>query len=271
MGVGESSVQVIAVDMDGTFLRADGTYDRAHFTRLRSRLAAANTRFVIASGNQHQQLRGHFDNPDEFSYVAENGALVADQGEVLFTASLPAGQGREVLEALAAMPGLQYLACTPQGAFAPPNATDAFVETMRVYYPVLSRIDDLQVVADRLFKVGIGIAEGWTPELVAELRERTRGILEPVTSGHDSIDLIIPGIHKANGLRRLLERWDVQPSELVAFGDSANDLEMLRFAGRSYAMANATTEVKQAAGNVIGSNNDDAVLTTIEQLMDVRL
>jgi hydroxymethylpyrimidine pyrophosphatase-like HAD family hydrolase len=53
----------------------------------------------------------------------------------------------------------------------------------------------------------------------------------PVTTGHGSIDLIIPGVHKANGLRILQQRWGIENSEVVAFGDSGNDVEMLRQSG----------------------------------------
>lgn len=56
-------------------------------------------------------------------------------------------------------------------------------------------------------------------------------IMVPVTTGHGSIDLIIPGVHKANGLRILQARWGIEDSEVVAFGDSGNDVEMLRQAG----------------------------------------
>ncbi|WP_438861212.1 HAD hydrolase family protein [Enterobacter hormaechei] len=39
-----------------------------------------------------------------------------------------------------------------------------------------------------------------------------------------SIDLIIPGVHKANGLRRLLQRWNINDDEVVVFGDGGNDI-----------------------------------------------
>ncbi|STK73885.1 putative hydrolase [Escherichia coli] len=51
------------------------------------------------------------------------------------------------------------------------------------------------------------------------------------------IDLIIPGLHKANGISRLLKRWDLSPQNVVAIGDSGNDAEMLKMARYSFAMA----------------------------------
>ena len=60
-------------------------------------------------------------------------------------------------------------------------------------------------------------------------RERLKDRLEPTTSGHGSIDLIMPGCHKASGLKRLAARWGITPEQCAAFGDGGNDIEMLRY------------------------------------------
>ena len=52
--------------------------------------------------------------------------------------------------------------------------------------------------------------------------------MKPVTSGFGFVDLIIPGLHKANGISRLLKRWQLSPQQCVAIGDSGNDAEMLK-------------------------------------------
>ena len=93
-----------------------------------------------------------------------------------------------------------------------------------------------------------------------------KGKLEPTTSGHGSIDLIVPGCHKASGLKRLVQRWGITPEQCAAFGDGGNDIEMLRYCGHSYAMYNAPEDVKNAARSVCPSNEDDGVLVTLEKL-----
>ena len=59
--------------------------------------------------------------------------------------------------------------------------------------------------------------------------------------------LIIPGVHKANGLRQLQKLWGANDSEVVVFGDGGGDIEMLRQAGFSFAMENAGNAVVAAA------------------------
>jgi hydroxymethylpyrimidine pyrophosphatase-like HAD family hydrolase len=50
----------------------------------------------------------------------------------------------------------------------------------------------------------------------------------------------------------------------MAIGDMPNDVPMLEWAGRSYAVANAHPAVLDAADEVVGSNDDDAVAILIE-------
>ena len=90
--------------------------------------------------------------------------------------------------------------------------------------------------------------------------------LVPTSSGHGAIDLIVPGCHKASGLQKLAERWGIDPSEVAVFGDGGNDVEMLRWAGHGYAMANASEEAKAAANQLCPSNEEQGVLITLEEL-----
>ena len=84
------AVKMVAVDIDGTFVRSDYTYDVPRFRRLLARMQAAGCRFVVASGNQYYQLRDLFPGcAAELAFVAENGALVKDRDELVFTASIP--------------------------------------------------------------------------------------------------------------------------------------------------------------------------------------
>jgi hydroxymethylpyrimidine pyrophosphatase-like HAD family hydrolase len=46
-----------------------------------------------------------------------------------------------------------------------------------------------------------------------------------------------------------------------------NDVPMLQWAGRSYAVANAHRDVLEVADEVIASNDEDAVAGLIEQLL----
>ncbi|WP_162231472.1 HAD hydrolase family protein [Secundilactobacillus paracollinoides] len=67
-------IKLVAVDMDGTFLRDDRTYDKARFLDLFKRMQQNHIHFVAASGSQYQRLRHEFtevaDNMDFISQTA---------------------------------------------------------------------------------------------------------------------------------------------------------------------------------------------------------
>ncbi len=46
--------------------------------------------------------------------------------------------------------------------------------------------------------------------------------------------IIMPNMTKGQALKRLLDKWEMSPSELMAFGDANNDKDMLAFTKRSY-------------------------------------
>ena len=84
---------MVAVDIDGTFVRSNYTYDISRFKRILSHMKAAGCNFVVASGNQYYQLRDLFPGYyDELSFVAENGAFVKDRKELIFTANMQIGR-----------------------------------------------------------------------------------------------------------------------------------------------------------------------------------
>ena len=75
--------KLIAVDMVGTFLRDDKTYDREKFARIYHELEKKDIKFTIASGNQYYQIATFFKDFPNVIYVAENGALVRNKGKIL--------------------------------------------------------------------------------------------------------------------------------------------------------------------------------------------
>lgn len=74
--------------------------------------------------------------------------------------------------------------------------------------------------------------------------------------------------NKGYALSALCRILDISENEVMAFGDSGNDCEMLRTAGYSFATANAWDEAKKAAKSVTLSNEDDGVAVQIEKYLE---
>ena len=61
---------------------------------------------------------------------------------------------------------------------------------------------------------------------------------------------------------------ELDASNLMAFGDDLNDIEMLKLADYAYAMENAKPKVKDAARFIAPNNNESGVLQVIEKYLD---
>ncbi len=255
---------VVAVDMDGTFLDGASRYDRARFARIRAAMDEAGTRFVVASGNQYPQLDRYFDATHELAFVADNGSDVRDRGEILFQSAFSPDAARAVIAALRDLVGTEFIASGPGGAYMGPDISGWLAERMAFYCPVLTTVDSLDDVADRLFKFSADRPGGLQPGELDALAERLAGVAHVTSSGHQNIDIVVPGVNKAAGLALLTRRWGVDPAGVAAFGDGGNDVEMLRWSGYGIAMGNAPDPVKAAAGYLAPGNDEAGVLATLE-------
>ena len=71
---------------------------------------------------------------------------------------------------------------------------------------------------------------------------------------------------KASTLAAWCAARGIDAADVVTFGDMPNDMPMLRWAGRSWAVANAVEEAKAAAKSITASNDEDGVAQVIEEL-----
>ncbi|MDF2783974.1 MAG: sugar phosphatase [Pantoea eucrina] len=266
-----AAVKMVAVDMDGTFLDDRKQYDRPRFMACYQMMKQRGIRFVVASGNQYYQLKSFFpDIAHEIAFVAENGAWILDGEEELFCGAFSPDAVHAVLDTLQQgnYPGLRFLICGRNSAYYFAGADAQWLQKMQHYCHRLRPIETLDEIAgDRLFKFALNLSDEYVPVLMADIERLHQGSAAATSSGHGSVDLIVPGLHKANGLRLLQQRWGIESSEVLAFGDGGNDLEMLAQSGFSFAMQNAPERVKAAARYGAADNNHAGVLQVIEQML----
>ena len=80
-----------------------------------------------------------------------------------------------------------------------------------------------------------------------------------------AVDFTLAGVDKASGIARVGQTLGVNPANMVAVGDSYNDLPMLEACGFSVAMGNAPPEVKDAAEFVAPSVAEDGLSVAIKE------
>lgn len=108
------------------------------------------------------------------------------------------------------------------------------------------------------------------PEQISAVQETIRAYLSPdltvVRTAPFYLEIIPASINKGKGLLDVCGRLGIQPADTVAFGDSENDLPMLKAAGCGIAMENGEPTVKTAADMVTLSNNSDGIACALRKI-----
>ncbi|MGQ7373887.1 Cof-type HAD-IIB family hydrolase [Streptococcus suis] len=271
-------IKLIATDMDGTFLDGQGSFDRERFSRVLDQLDQKKIPFVIASGNgigRLLQLCQGFEN--RLIFVADNGAHIYHQGKTLIRRSIQQEETKAILEFfqgrwadVCLMLSNEENIYMQAGAGVPFAGTDLPIEPeqMTAFQNRVTYLDDLSAypVSVSIHKVGLWVPEARVDKITEAFNQAFHGQLVAVTSGYGSVDILPQGIHKAWGLEQVLMNLAITPDQVIAFGDSDNDIELLSYVGASYAMENATDKVKAVAKYMAPSHLEAGVLQVLEEL-----
>lgn len=76
------------------------------------------------------------------------------------------------------------------------------------------------------------------------------------------------GVSKGNAITELCQKLDINLSQVIGFGDSSNDISMLKVVGKAVAMGNANDDVKAVADEVTLTNDNDGIPHTLKSLLN---
>ena len=270
-------IKMIATDMDGTLLDPRGELDLPRLTAVLDQLEERNIKFVIATGNEIQRMRLLLgDLTERMTLIVANGARIFEKNEMLLgtfwqsdliadTLAYFQGQEREV----------HLVVTSTKGGFVQdgtdfPMISKIMTEEMAAhFYKRMNFVPNLQDHPfEEVLKMSVMVDEAQAEEITRQINTAFAGRLSAVTSGYGAIDIIQEGLHKAWGLRQLMDRWQIKSKEIMAFGDSENDLEMLELADFSYAMENGDEKIKRIASRLAPANAEAGVLQVIEQYLE---
>ncbi|MFF4579763.1 HAD family hydrolase [Streptomyces sp. NPDC001389] len=263
-------LRLAATDLDGTLLRSD----KSVAPRTREALRAARRvgmRHLIVTGRPASGCGRVFEA------LGYRGIAVCGQGAQLYdvtahrmlsTVALDRDLARTLVarlhEELAerGVPGELSLAVnTPEGEFVrtpgfPVHDTLSPVRTCR-------HRDLWRRPVDRVFLRHPVLPD----DDLAALTARVCGPLAAVTHSDRGLVEILPaGTDKGTGLALAAERYSVDLSDVVAFGDMPNDIPLLSRAGHGVAMGNCHPDLKAVADEVAPDHDDDGVARVLERL-----
>ena len=270
-------IKIVATDMDGTLLDPRGQLDLPRLEKILDKLDHRGVRFVIATGNEvhrMRQLLGHL--AERVVLVVANGARIFENNELIqaqtwddamVDRALSHFKGRECQD--------QFVVTAMNGGFVKKGTVftelDKFM-TPEMIEKLYQRMQFVNEFDSNLFggvlKMSMVVGEERSDSVLQEINDLFDGHVRAVSSGYGCIDILQDGIHKAWGLEELLRRWNLKPEQIMAFGDSENDIEMLELAGISYAMENAEEAVKEIATKVAPANSQAGVYKVLENWLE---
>ncbi|HLG76206.1 MAG TPA: Cof-type HAD-IIB family hydrolase [Ktedonobacteraceae bacterium] len=260
--------RLLAIDLDGTLLTPQHTISSRTRHALEQAIAAGVT-VVIATGQKRDVLQAVCAGlPLHGPQIMYNGALVADieTGTVLYERLLPP---ELVLPALSALRDQRLYRAyfTHESVYVDTNTPGAR-DWYRPPVPPVRELDDITSIYPQacLKLIGVGSPQTLLAKRQA-LQKRFQSQLYVTQSSHNLIELLHPDVSKENALRTIAAQLGIAAEEIMALGDSHNDVGMLRFAGMGVAMGNASAEVKAAARSITTSNAEHGVAVAIEQMI----
>lgn len=264
-------LRLVAVDMDGTLLDADGEVPDELWPILQV-MRERGIVFAPASGRQYATLRRLFERDAAgIPFIAENGAFVVADDREISSAVVGRDAVAGVLEAMRALSlaggDVGVVVCGKRRAFVD-RSDEPFLEEVRKYYVSFEIVDDLRAVDEDVIKLAIfdfGDAATTTAPALSAVGETN----QVVVSGHHWVDVMPSGANKGVALRALQADLGITPAQTAAFGDYLNDLEMLQAAGLSFAMENAHPKIKRAARYDAPHHADGGVVTVLSDLLGV--
>jgi hypothetical protein len=262
--------RLLAVDVDGTLsLPGDGVPPDV-LDALRD-CTAAGLLVVLATG-KHPLFVRHISAAiaPGAPVIGCNGAITVHltSGRVLAASFMPPDDYRSLIVALLEIPGLDLAVFTDRDIVCPARnfactELEAIGEPTGRFLPALAAL-----AAEPILKV---LSASPDARLITAVRHQLAPLwnhrLSLTTSGDSFLEFMAPGVSKGIALARLAAQLAITRDQIIAIGDSENDLSMFAVAGLPVAVANAKPAVLQAARLVVPSAAESGVRRAIDQLI----
>ena len=282
------SIQLIAIDIDGTLMPSTGPKISPRNCAALQAAEAAGIEIVISTGRRQayaMPLIAQVGLSENSVMISSNGAVVRSfDGELLDRRFLPVEIARELCVALRGY-GTMVFTFDRDGTGSLVIESlqqlhariDRWVEANRPYLTEIRPIE-------RAFDGGEEPIQGMLCGTLAEMAAAEKQLLLSDVAGQIAmhrteyaarnlsiLDLLPPGCSKGAALASLASIRGLEREQIMAIGDNLNDLEMLEYAGRAVVMANASREVLALAQHrgweVTASNDEDGVALAVEEVL----
>lgn len=260
------AIRLLAVDLDDTLLNEKSEVSEAN-KRAIQEAVARGVIVTIATGRMFesaQKIAGEIGL--DVPLIAYNGALVesAISEEVLMKTCVDEDAAAAVLDMFREKGW--YIQLYRNDTLYVDTATDDTRDyERRVKTKAVEIGDELYRNPQDILKM-LAVNDADKLDYVEEVVQTTfRGKVFAPRSRPRLLEIVNAKVNKGEALRFVAEKFGIKREEVMAIGDSNNDVAMLEYAGIGIAMANASDRVKEVAQAITASNEEDGVAKAIEQ------
>ena len=259
--------RVLITDFDGTLARDDKSVSSKDVEAIKGFISRGGI-FVVATGRMTSGIDHILKDYGLDGLVASfNGAELTDlkSGEILY---------REGIDNKTCIDFLKMMEKLNIHAIAYPNREFLTVKNSKVasIYAEICGAKNIQVESMSKFFEENNLDSGKLyiyddKEVVDKYFEIVKNAfpnLEVVRSEPTKVDINKKGITKGKACEFIAKKFNLLLEDIIAVGDTGNDLEMLKTVGFPIAVENANAELKEVAKIIAPSNNDNAIKYIIE-------
>ena len=264
-------IKLIALDLDGTLLNNQKQISPRNLRALKA-AEAAGVRVIFDTGRPLVSFTEFLKplgllGPGHYSILINGGLIVENDGKVLLKELLTYSELVQI-DQMARKFDLPIDIISEGNSYTVEYGRKALVHYInnRITF-IPSQFEDVPKTAD--FNKAIFSADSdYLDYVFGQFDENFRRSFEIFRTRDILMEVMPKGVTKASGLAWLCKKLDIESTEVLAMGDEANDVPMLKWAGLGIAPANASPEAKAAAAQVSElTNHEDAVADAVEKFV----
>jgi len=267
-------IKLVAIDMDGTLLNSKKELleeTKQYFKNFHNK--NTETILVLCTGRPESGIRPYLK---DLGYLEENHYIISQNGANIYESQT----GKRVMDSfvdsaaiqkwieLGKKHGISVMGAGVDYYYSFDEDPTEWMEfDVKLVSGKLKRIPTKESLNTDFYKILLMGDEEQLNEFETYIPQEWRDEFYVVRSQKYLVEVLTKGVNKAFGLEKLAQKLNIQPSEIAAIGDAANDIEMLEYAGLAVAMGNASEEVKAIADIVTDTNENNGVIKAIDQLI----
>ncbi len=263
--------KLIALDLDGTLYNSKKEITPKTVEALK-KAQDLGVHVILSSGRSHSGIMDAakaINLPNYTGYIsAFNGGKVVDvkTGEILLEKHIKHNDVEEIYK-LSKTHKTNILVYIDEEIYS--EFRDEYIDLEqkinRVKYNEVPNL--LEVINKDVPKFILLESGDYLDTVEPAVQEQLKGRFSVSRSEPFFLEVMPFGIDKGTSLVMLCEKLGVDISEVIACGDSYNDLPMVKCAGLGVAMGNARDAVKEVAKFVTLSNDEDGIAHVLEKFV----